>query len=655
LDNPKVAPYGSWKSLLTTDLMVSETIRLDQVTVRGDAVYWLEGRPKEQGRYVIVRRTLPGRSSSETAPSVEITPAPFNVRSRVQEYGGGAYLTVEGAVIFSHYADNRLYRQRPEEAAEPFTPHDGRRYADMVFDARRNRLICVCEAHAEGGGDPLTSLVSIALDGSGEIRTLASGRDFYAAPRLSPEGDRLAWLCWDHPNMPWDGTELWVGQVGAEGCIEQAERVEGGPEESIFQPEWSPDGLLYFISDRTGWWNLYRRIEDRTEPLWAKEAEFGMPLWVFGMSTYAFESPTGLVCTYMAEGVWHLAHLDTVTLGVTEIPIPYTHLQSVRAIPGQAVLLAGSPTEPASVIAVDLTTLEHTVLRRSSTLTLDPASLSIPESITFPTTDGQTAYALYYPPTNPEFRAPEGERPPLIVASHGGPTAAARNQLEFSLNSPQFWTSRGFAFVDVNYGGSTGYGRAYRERLNGQWGIVDRDDCAAAARFLAARGAVDPQRMAIRGGSAGGYTTLCALTFLDCFQAGASYFGVCDLEALARDTHKFESRYMERLVGPYPERADLYRERSPIHYVERLTCPVIFFQGLEDRVVPPNQAEMMFEALRTRGVPTAYIPFEGEGHGFVRAESIQRSLKAELAFYARLFGFTPADPLEPLAIENSIN
>ena len=449
--------------------------------------------------------------------------------------------------------------------------------------------------------------------------------------------------------MPWDGTELWIGDLQADGSLRRAQRVAGGARESIFQPEWSPDGVLHFVSDRTGWWNLYRWRDGLIEHLMEMEAEFGRPQWVFGMSTYAFESAGRIICTYNQQGSWRLASLDAVTRKLEPIETPYSEISSLRTAPGRAVFLAGSPTEPTSIVQLDLATRRMEVLRRSSEVEIDTGCLSIPQAIEFPTEQGLTAHAFFYPPQNRDYIAPPDERPPLLVRSHGGPTGATSSTLNPEI---QYWTSRGFAVLDVNYGGSTGYGRAYRQRLEGQWGIVDVDDCVNSARYLLQRGEVDGDRLVIRGGSAGGYTTLCALTFRNIFRAGASYYGVSDLEALTKETHKFESRYLDRLIGPYPERHDLYRERSPIHFTERLSCPVVFFQGLEDKVVPPNQAEMMVEALRAKELPVAYLLFDGEQHGFRRAENIKRALDAELYFYSKLFGFELADPVEPVLIEN---
>jgi dipeptidyl aminopeptidase/acylaminoacyl peptidase len=642
MSDPKVAPYGSWRSPITADLIVAETIRLGLIGLDGDDIYWSEMRPAEGGRYVVVRRT-PDRGTAD------VTPPPFNARTRVHEYGGGAAVVADGTIYFSNWEDQRLYRQDPGGEPRPITPEAELRYADGVVDRGRGRMVCVREDHTIAGREPVNAIVSLDLDGGEGFRVLASGNDFYAAPRLSPDGARLAWLTWNHPNMPWDGTELWVGELRADGSLGRAKRVAGGLDESIFQPEWSPDGVLHFVSDRTGWWNLYCWRDGRVEPLAEMAAEFGLPQWVFGMATYGFASAERIICAYSEGGTWHLAELDTATGQLTPIDTPYAEIDAVRAGPDRAVLLAGSPTEPTSVVQLDLATGQFEVLRRSSGVPVDPGYLSSPQPIEFPTEGGLTAHAFFYPPRNRDYVAPSGERPPLLVVSHGGPTGATSSTLDLGV---QYWTSRGIGVLDVNYGGSTGYGRAYRQRLEGRWGIVDVDDCANGARYLAGRGAVDGDRLIIQGGSAGGYTTLCALTFRDVFQAGASYYGVSDLAALAQETHKFESRYLDRLVGPYPERADLYRERSPIHFTDQLSCPVIFFQGLEDPVVPPSQAESMVEALRAKGLPVAYVPFEGEQHGFRRAEHIKRALETELYFYARVFGFELAEPVEPVPIDN---
>ena len=636
-------PYGSWKSPITSDLIVAESVGLGQVHLDGDDVYWVEMRPSEGGRNVVVRRTPDGRTA-------DVTPEPFNVRTRVHEYGGGAFVVSERVVYFSNFADQRVYRQEPGGEPQPLTHEAELRYADGVIDRGRGRMVCVREDHT-GGGEAVNTIVSLDLEHGGPGDVLVSGDDFYSSPRLAPDGSRLAWLAWDHPNMPWDGTELWVAEVQAGGSVGETELVAGGTAESILQPEWSPDGVLHFVSDRTGWWNLYRWRDGRVETLQQMEAEFGSPQWAFGTVDYAFESPRRIVCQFTRDGLWEMGTLDTEALRLERIETPYSDMSrgDLKIAQGRAVFGAGSPTHAFSIVELDLATGASQVLRRSNESSPDEGYLSKPRAIEFPTEDGVTAHAFFYPPANKDHAGPEGEKPPLLVGSHGGPTGAASTTLDMQV---QYWTSRGFAVLDVNYGGSTGYGTGYRRRLNGQWGIVDVDDCVNGARYLAERGEVDGERMAIRGGSAGGYTTLAALTFRDAFKAGASHFGISDLEAMTRDTHKFESRYLDTLIGPYPERRDLYVERSPIHHTDRLSSPLILFQGLEDEIVPPNQAEMMRDALRDKGLPVAYVAFEGEQHGFRKAENIRRALDGELYFYSRVFGFDLADSVEPVPIEN---
>ncbi len=639
-----VAPYGSWKSPITTDLIVGKTIGLGQAALDSAQVYWIESRPAEAGRNALVRW--------RDGQVEEVVPAPFNVRTRVHEYGGGAYLVHDGTVYFSNFRDQRLYRLVGSGEPQPITPESEARlrYADATMDARRDRLICVREDHRAEGGEPINTIVSVSRTGDesgGQV--LVSGHDFYASPRLSPDGSRLAWLAWNHPNMPWDGTELWLVEVEADGSLANRRSIAGGPRESIFQPEWSPDGVLHFVSDRTGWWNLYRWRDGAIEPLCPMAAEFGEPQWTFGQSMYAFVQPSLIVCIYTQNGQDHLALLNTQTGELREIESPYTAMSGVRAQGTDVVFNAGSPTEFSAVVRFDVRNGALTVLKRSSDIAIAPGYISVAQAIEFPTEHGLTAHAFFYPPRNRDYRAPEDERPPLLVMSHGGPTGATSNALSLKI---QFWTSRGIAVLDVNYGGSTGFGRAYRERLNGQWGIVDVDDCVNGARYLAEQGVVDGDRLMITGGSAGGYTTLCALTFRDAFKAGASHYGVSDAEALARDTHKFESRYLDNLIGPYPERRDLYLQRSPIHFAHQINAPIILLQGLDDPIVPPNQSEAMFVAVRDKGLPTAYVTFEGEQHGFRKAENIKRALEAELYFYARVFGFPIADDVEPVKIEN---
>ena len=643
MSEPRVAPYGSWKSPITSDLIVSEVIGLSQPTIDSQGIYWVEMRPSEGGRSVIVRRDSAGFDG-------DVTPAKFNARTRVHEYGGGDYVVRDGSVYFANFVDQRLYEQSGEAAPRPVTALGQMRYADCVIDHRRTRLICVREDHSVAGNEAVNTLASIQLNdgeqGCGQV--IGSGNNFYASPVLSPDGSRLAWLTWNHPNMPWDRSELWLGEFKADGTLGGSRHVVGDINESIFQPAWSPDGVLYFVSDRNGWWNLYRLGgEDQTELVCEMEAEFGLPQWLFGMSSYAFESATRIVCTYVERGISRLATIDTRTGKLTPIETPYTDITYLRAAPGVAVFKGGSFAEPRSIVRLDLNNMQTEVLRRSMKIEIDGGDISTPHAIEFPTEGGLTAHGLFYPPRNRDYRAPNGERPPLLVQSHGGPTSAAAAALSLIF---QYWTSRGIAVLDVNYGGSTGYGRAYRERLKGNWGVVDVDDCVNGARYLVERGEVDGDRLMISGGSAGGYTTLCALTFRNDFKAGASHYGVSDVEALARETHKFESRYLDGLIGPYPERQDLYVERSPIHFPDRMLCPMIFFQGLEDEIVPPNQAEKMVAALRAKGVPVAYVAFAREQHGFRQAQNIKRSLDGEIYFYSRVFGFELADEVEPVEI-----
>ncbi len=635
------APYGSWRSPITSAAIASEGVALGMIQLDGTDIYWVEARPSEAGRQVIVRATSAGDIT-------DVTPPPFSARTRVHEYGGGAFVVTRGTVFFSNDADQRIYRQQRGAQPHPITPPGPMRYADAVFDKARARLICVREdysAHAE----PENSIVGVDLAGAAEARVLTAGNDFYSSPRLSRNGHHLAWLDWSHPNMPWDETRLWVAPLQGDGRLGHAQCVAGGACESVFQPEWSPDGTLYFVSDRHGWWNLYRWRDGRVEPVVEMDAEFGLPQWAFGMSTYAFESARRIVCSFNRRGSSRLAVVDTEKCTLKRIAVPYTDVYGLRAAPGNAVFVAGSPTAIAAIVRLDLGDGRIDVLRRSSNFTVDTGYLSPAREVSFPTQHGRTAHAFFYPPHNRDYAPPQGTRAPAIVTCHGGPTGTATSTLNLKT---QFWTSRGFGVLGVNYGGSTGYGRAYRERLNGQWGIVDVEDCVNAARHLIAQGQIDAKRIAIAGGSAGGYTVLCALTFHDLFKAGVSYYGVSDLESLAKETHKFESHYLDRLVGPYPEHGEIYRARSPVHFADRLSCPMIFFQGLQDRVVPPSQTEQMVSALRSKGVPVAYIAFADEQHGFRQAESIKAALDAELYFYSRVFGFELTEPVEPIAIEN---
>lgn len=628
----KTAPHGFWKSPITSDLIVAQSIGLSEVRFDGEDIYWLESRPQEGGRSVVVRY-IAWSSSSE-----DVTPQGLNVRTRVHEYGGAAWTVANGIVYFSNNADNRLYHvDRYGHQPLPLSPEGPWRYADGIIDGRRRGWVGVREDHGLEG-QPVNSIVRIDTTGAvTEGAIIASGHDFYSSPRLSPDGRWLAFLAWDHPNMPWMGTGLYVVQLDQAGlAASEPLLIAGGERESVFQPEWAPDGsALYFISDRSGWWNLYRqKSRTPTEPLAVMEAEFAQPQWVFGMSTYAFAGTDKLVCSYVSKGLGHLAQIDLSSGEFKNLDVPWTDFSSVRANKDRVVFRAGSAVAPAGISLFHLDTGTAEVLKKSTDIADDPElakHFSNAEPIEFPTGQDRTAFGLFYAAYNADYDAPPGDRPPLVVKCHGGPTSAASSTLNLGI---QFWTSRGISVLDVNYGGSTGFGREYRERLNSNWGLVDVEDCVNGARFLAEKELVDGNRSVITGGSAGGYTVLAALTFHDYFKGGASHYGVSDLAVLARDTHKFESRYLDSLIGPYPEKEDLYRDRSPITFAERLSVPVIFFQGDEDEVVPPNQTELMVEQLRKKGTPVGYLLFSGEQHGFRKAENIKRALDAELCFYA---------------------
>lgn len=637
---PNVAPYGSWQSPLSAKDVAAAGRRIADLVADGNDLYWGETRPDEGGRVTLMRRDADGAMA-------EILPAPFNARTRVHEYGGGAFTVADGIVYFSNFADQRLYRLATGGTPVALTAPGSWRYADGVVDNPRNRMICVREDHSSGDHEPANELVAIDLT-TGDVRALVTGDDFYASPRLSPDGSRLCWLAWNHPDMPWDATTLHIADIAADGTLANPRAIAGGPDISIYGPQWSPAGILHFISDTSGWWNLYRLDSGGTTTLlWPLAGDFGLPQWNFGTATYGFFGGD-IISTYGPAGARKLARISADGTPPHPIPLPYTELGTIRVVAARAYMTAAGPSTPSELVAVDLATGIHNVLHCPSASGLDAAFVSAPTSITYPS-GGGTAHAFYYAPRNLDFAAPAHEKPPLIVISHGGPTGSTSTAYSPAI---QFWTTRGFAVLDVNYRGSTGYGRLYRNALRDNWGLADVEDCENGARFLADHGDVDPARMVIRGGSAGGYTTLCALTFGDTFRAGASHYGIGDLEALARETHKFEARYLDRLIGPYPERRDIYVARSPINHVDHLKNPMIFFQGLEDKVVPPAQAEAMVAALKAKGIPVAYVPFAGEQHGFRRAENIIRALEAELCFYGRVLGFSPADKIEPVEIDN---
>ena len=634
---PNVAPYGGWQSEINADLLTAGNVRLSEARQFDGKVYWLESRPAEKGRSVLVE------FDAESGRR-DLLPAPLSVRSKAHEYGGGVYTIGNGQVFFVLAADQRIYRMPLDgDVPEPITPEGPFHYADLQLDHRRNRLLCIQEDESDANREAVARLIAIDLTPvesatesaveDGKITVLAEGADFYSNPALSPDGRQLSYLQWHHPDMPWDATELMLAELNQDGTIAKARQIGGGGNESIFQPQWSPSGELFYVSDRNNWWNIYRAGSET--PLWESAAEFATPQWVFGMSTYGFPNEESIFCTYTQDGIWKLALIDLATGKVNALEHPGCDFESISCAENCAVFIGSGPADFPSVSRYDVESDTFTVLASSSDTPVDPAWFSHAQPIAF--TKGERAvYGFYYPPCNPGFSAPAGEKPPLIVFGHGGPTGATSAGLNLKV---QYWTSRGFAILDVNYSGSTGYGREYRDRLKDTWGVLDVEDVCAGAEYLVQQGLADPQRLLIKGGSAGGYTVLAALTFHDTFSAGASHYGIGDLTTLAQDTHKFESRYLDKLVGPWPQAEEIYRSRSPINHIEKLNCPVIFFQGMEDKVVPPNQAETMVGALRERGVPVSYITFEEEGHGFRAASSIKMALDGELEFYSRIFNF----------------
>ncbi|HKT31553.1 MAG TPA: S9 family peptidase [Gammaproteobacteria bacterium] len=619
---------GNWRSPLGAAQIAAGGVRLAQPRVVGNHVYWLESRPVENGRSVLLC-VRPGETPRD------LTPAPFSVRSRAHEYGGGAFVISDGALYFVNDADQQVYRQSLDDGStRALTDLPGCRFADLLPDTRHRRLIAVCEEHRGQEQAPRNTLVSIGL-ASGQLVTLAQGHDFYSSPALSPDGLRLAWLCWNPPQMPWDGCELWLAGLDADGMPAGSRRIAGNDHESIFQPQFSLEGVLHFISDRGGYWNLYKFADGRATALTRDTMDYGFAQWNFGMSSYGFPADGSLLATRFNRGCSELVRISA-SGAIQSVRKEFSQIEYLQAHGNQLVMLAAGTTHQPAVIWSDG---QHDLRLTQNAQSVAAEYLSTGEFLSFPTGNDETAYGWYYPPQNPDYRVPPGEKPPLLVKCHGGPTAMSGNGLDPRV---QFWTSRGFAVADVNYRGSSGFGRAYRESLRGQWGIKDAEDCVAAARYLVERGWVDRERVAISGSSAGGFTALCALAFHDYFRAGAVYYGISELASAMRDTHKFEAHYGDSLLGPWPAAREVYRERSPLYAAERIRCPVIFFQGLKDKVVPPDQTERMVQALRANQVPVEYLTFPEEGHGFRRRETLQVTLETELAFYGRVFGFTPA-------------
>jgi dipeptidyl aminopeptidase/acylaminoacyl peptidase len=640
---PETMSYGSWRSPLSAARVAEGSVTQLDLARLTDATYWVESRPSDGGRYVLVRR-------DEDGGLTDLTPPGYSTRSRVYEYGGAAWTFDGETIYFVNYDDQRIYRLEPGAEPAPITPEPPRpaslRYADPRITPDGRFLICIREIHGEG--EPVNDLVILPLDGSAEPRTLVSGRDFYSSPRVSPDGGQFAWVEWPHPNMPWDGTELWLGDLQPDGSLTNTRRVAGGADESVIQPNWSPEGVLHFVSDRTGWWNLYRWAEGGEEQLTSEEADLGRPEWRFNTRHYGFLSGGRIACAFIDQGVTKLSiRQPDGTLQPVESPYTDIAYLSCNWDSGAAMVAAG-PATPSGVVLLDAGSGVLTPATLTEAERLPERYVSMPRSVGFPTTGGQTAYGFYYPPTNPDFQGPGDERPPLVVFVHGGPTSHVGPVLS---GTTQFFTTRGIAVFDLNYGGSSGYGRAYRERLRENWGIVDVDDAVNAARYLVEQGLVDGGRLAVRGGSAGGYTTLACAAFTDAFGAGIDYYGLADLVAFVATTHKFESRYLDGLIGSWPAEEARFRERSPISRADDIRCPLLVIQGELDKIVPPDQSEVMVAGLQRNGVPHAYLSFPDEQHGFRVAANIQRALEAELAFLSRVFGFGSAEPIAALSSE----
>ncbi|WP_390615281.1 S9 family peptidase [Maricurvus nonylphenolicus] len=645
----QTAPYGSWPSVISAELLTSQNLRLAEPRLDGDTLYWLESRPQEQGRSALVRQV--------NGQKTDLLPPPYSIRSKAHEYGGASYCVDQGEVYVILQDDQRVYQLQESGDLKPLTPEGDFRYADLRIDRQHQRLICVREDHTlkkQGQAEEETNaLVAVPLDASQAVSVLVEGDDFYSNPQISPNHQQLSWLCWNHPSMPWDNTQCYIADLDQHGKLSNKTLIAGDPaaanQESVFQPQWSPDGDLYLVSDRNNWWNLYRYRNGELETVIEKDAEFATPQWVFGMSTFGFLNSQQVLATYTQQGRWYLGLIDLQNSTLTQVSKNYSDISTINCAANQALFIGGAPDQPAQIVHYQQG--ELSAVAESAQLDFGREEISLPQPISFASgPDGQAqAHAFYYPPTNTLCQGPADEQPPLIVLGHGGPTGATETSFNLKI---QYWTNRGFAVLDVNYRGSTGYGREYREQLKNQWGIADVEDVCAGAEYLVKQGLANPEQLAIKGSSAGGYTVLAALAFGNTFKAGTSLYGIGDLETLARDTHKFEARYLDSLVGPYPQDQATYQSRSPINHIDQLNCPAIFFQGLDDKVVPPNQAEAMVAALDNKGIPVAYVPFAGEGHGFRQGPNIQRALEAEYYFYSQVFGFEGDSAIEPVEIKN---
>jgi dipeptidyl aminopeptidase/acylaminoacyl peptidase len=619
-------PYGSWPSPISSQHLVEDTLRFGSITTDHTFFYYTEGRPSEKGRSVLMQGSLLGEIK-------ELLPPEYSVRTKAHEYGGKCIVAHGKTVYFIRDTDQSLYTINPEGVIKKLIHKPTMRFADFSLDPDCNFLYAIAEDHQ--GEQIENTLVRISLD-DGHLENLFSGYDFYAAPRVSPDGTTLAWFCWNHPNMPWDGTELWTCSLVPGKKVDHAKKITGGIDESITTPLWSSNNILHFVSDRSGYWNLYRSVHGSIEPLCTCPIEFGAPHWVFGVERYCILEDQSVIAIGTTHGKDALYHIDPIQHSCSRIDTPFTALSDLYLLKNTLIFNGASPSLAHSIVALDLFTYKTRILKKSQNNRLDPAYISLPQEIAFPTEGGKTAYGFYYPPTHKTCKPLPNTKPPLIMRCHGGPTAHVPPKLNLEI---LYFTSRGFAFFEINYGGSSGYGREYRNRLRGNWGIVDVEDCCYAAKALCIKGLAHDDQLIIKGGSAGGFTTLATLLAGSTFKAGVSYFGVSDLEMLCQHTHKMELHYLDRLIGPYPENLDTYIERSPIRHVDRCSQPVIFFQGTEDCVVPPAQSEKMYQALVKKQIPTAYLLFEHEGHGFRRGDTIKKCIEVELLFYSKIFYF----------------
>ncbi len=637
-----VTPFGSWKSPIGIELVARSSHGwIGQLCADGEKLYALRNYTEEGGRGAVAWIHDDGRSE-------DITPAPYSARTRVYEYGGDCFAVKDDVVYFSNYPDDRLYRHLPGREPEPITAEGAMRYADLVLDVRRNRLICIREDHTSAG-EAKHTIAAVHLDGDEYGTVLFDQADFVAFLSLSDDGSKLAWIAWNHPNMPFYSSSLWSADVQEDGSLTNVQQVVPEQEESVTDPRWSPDGSLYFCTDRNNWWNLHRWKSGKTENVCPAEAELGNPFWNIGLRMYRFLTPSRVVAAQNQMGTWQVIIIDTEAGRYETIPTPFTYIIRLELVGESLYMVAASATMSRSLVRLDLNSGDLVVLESSVQYPIAADCISAGQHIAYPTENGLEAYGFYHPPKNPDHEAPAEELPPLIINVHGGPTGSHKNALDMGV---QFYTSRGFAVFNINYGGSAGYGREYRNRLRGQWGVVDVEDAVNGARYLVERGLADPKRTIVRGGSAGGFTTFAALAFKDYFRAGSSLFGISDVEVFHQETHKYESRYCETLIGPYPQSRDLYRERSAMSKVDEINAPLIIFQGGEDKIVPPNQSQFVARALSERDVPVVYIKFEGEGHGFRKFENVVTLAQSEQAFFGKIFGFEPADELPELEITN---